>query len=230
MRPHAWAFVFSSDHPCRGSAAYIPVVLAPADITEIDEGLWRWTARHPDWVPGAKPESPADWPREVGSVAYATGDALVVIDPLVPAEAEGLWAWLEERANAVGRVAVVNTIKWHRRSRDEIAERYGASTSRARAALPEGVVPIPIAHAGETMFWLPGVAALVPGDRLLGNGRGGLRLCPSSWLGYLSTPIDLDGLRAALRPLLELPVERVLTSHGEPVLRGGRGAIERAIA
>jgi hypothetical protein len=204
-------------------------VLAPADITEIDEGLWRWTARHPDWVPGAKPESPADWPREVGSVAYATGDTLVLIDPLVPAEAEGLWAWLDERADAAGRVAAVNTIKWHRRSRDDVVARYGASTSRARSALPEGVVPIPIAGAGETMFWLPEAAALVPGDRLLGDGRGGLRPCPASWLGYLSTPIGVDELRERLGPLLELPVERVLTSHGEPVLRGGRAAIEAVV-
>lgn len=205
-------------------------MLAPADITEIDEGLWRWTARHPEWVAGAKPESPADWPPEVGSVAYATGDALVVIDPLVPAEAEGLWAWLDERADAAEGVAVLNTIKWHRRSRDEVAARFQASTSRARDALPDGVEPIPIRRAGETMFWLPGRATLVAGDRLMGDGRGGLRLCPSSWIRYLSTGISLDELRDALRPLLELPVERVLTSHGEPVLRGGRRAIELALA
>jgi hypothetical protein len=205
-------------------------VLAPADITEIDKGLWRWTARHPDWVPNVKPESPADWPRDVGSVAYAAGGALVVIDPLVPAEAEGLWAWLDERADAAERVAVLNTIKWHRRSRDEVAGRYRASTSRARDALPDGVEPIPIRRAGETMFWLPERAALVAGDRLMGDGRGGLRLCPSSWIRYLTTDISLDDLRDALRPLLDLPVERVLTSHGEPVLRDGHRAIERALA
>jgi hypothetical protein len=39
-----------------------------------------------------------------------------------------------------------------------------------------------------------------------------------------------DGLRAALRPLLELPVESVLVSHGEPVLENGRDAIARALA
>jgi hypothetical protein len=30
--------------------------------------------------------------------------------------------------------------------------------------------------------------------------------------------------------LLDLPISRVLVSHGEPVLRGGRGALERALA
>jgi hypothetical protein len=33
-----------------------------------------------------------------------------------------------------------------------------------------------------------------------------------------------------MRPLLELPIERVLVSHGEPVLRGGHAALARALA
>jgi hypothetical protein len=37
-------------------------------------------------------------------------------------------------------------------------------------------------------------------------------------------------LRAALLPLLELPVEMVLVSHGEPVLSDGHTALERALA
>jgi hypothetical protein len=39
-----------------------------------------------------------------------------------------------------------------------------------------------------------------------------------------------DELRAALGPLLDLPAELVLVSHGEPVVRGGRAAIARALA
>jgi len=205
-------------------------VLAPADITEIAPGLWRWTARHPEWVAGAKPESTADWPAEVGSVAYSAPGALVLVDPLVPDGAEALWSWLDERAaQAGGRVAAVTTIKWHRRSRDQIAQRYGASTSRARARLPGGVDPVVIRGAGETMFWLEAERTLVAGDRLLGDGRGGLRLCPESWLGYLPSRIGVAELREALRPLLELPLERVLVSHGAPVLRGGREAVARAL-
>ena len=33
-----------------------------------------------------------------------------------------------------------------------------------------------------------------------------------------------------LAPLLDLPVERVLTSHGDPVLSGGREALARVLA
>jgi hypothetical protein len=37
-------------------------------------------------------------------------------------------------------------------------------------------------------------------------------------------------LRDALQPLLDLPVEMVLTSHGQPVVAGGRDAIARALS
>ena len=53
-----------------------------------------------------------------------------------------------------------------------------------------------------------------------------LRLCPERWLGSASHA----DLRASLRPLLELPVERVLLSHGEPVLRAGKRALETVLS
>jgi hypothetical protein len=37
-------------------------------------------------------------------------------------------------------------------------------------------------------------------------------------------------LREALRPLLDLPVEMVLTSHGAPVLIGGRASLAKVLA
>jgi hypothetical protein len=74
------------------------------------------------------------------------------------------------------------------------------------------------------------VATLVPGDRLLGDGKGGLRVCPDSWLGYLRGSIDGAQLRVLLAPLLDLPIERVLVSHGEPVLARAGEALRRALA
>jgi hypothetical protein len=56
-----------------------------------------------------------------------------------------------------------------------------------------------------------------------------LRVCPESWLRYLEGYTQ-DDLRRDLRQLLDLPVERVLVSHGEPVLRDGRRELERALA
>ncbi len=110
-------------------------------------------------------------------------------------------------------------------------ERYGASTSRARKTLPSQVVPIPLRGAGETMFWLPEVRTLVPGDRLLGDGDGGVRVCPDSWLRYLKGSIDGTQLRVLLRAAARPPRRaRALTSHGEPVLARGREALRSALA
>ncbi len=194
-------------------------------MDELAPGLWRWTSIHPEAEADPAPGSPADWPPEVGSVAYLADDVLVLIDPLVTDE---IWPQLDELARD-RRVLVLTTLGFHRRSREEVVERYGASTSRARKNLPSQVVPIQLQGAGETMFWLPDVRTLVPGDRLLGDGEGGVRVCPDSWLRYLKGSIDGPRLRVLLQPLLDLPVERVLVSHGEPVLSGGREALTRAL-
>jgi hypothetical protein len=195
---------------------------------EIAPGLLRWTAPHPDWSPRAEPGSSEDWGQMVGSVLYELPQAATLIDPLLPVEGRaGFLARLDERI--AGRaVSVLTTIHWHRRDRAELAERYCSNTDRAWNALPRGVASKPLRGAGETMFWLPDVAALVAGDRLLGDGGGGLRVCPESWLHDMR--VDRVGLGVLMRPLLELPIERVLVSHGEPVLHDGRAALARAIA
>jgi hypothetical protein len=202
-----------------------------SELHELRPGLFGWTAIHPDAYPSMTPGSVDDWGPEVGSVAYAAPGALVLVDPLVPADRPGLQAELDELVRAHGRpVHILTTLKWHRRSRDALAERYGAATSRARQNLPAGVETVTIRGAGETMVWLPGPRALIPGDRLLGDDAGGLRLCPDSWLRYLPSGMRQPQLREALRPLLDLPVELVVVAHGEPVLANGRAAIARALA
>jgi glyoxylase-like metal-dependent hydrolase (beta-lactamase superfamily II) len=195
---------------------------------EIVPGLLRWTAAHPDWNPQAAPGSAGDWGPDVGSVLYETPDTVVLIDPLLPSrDRVGFLGWLDERI-ADRPVSILTTIRWHRRDREELAERYQAATSRAWNAVPPGVKPRPLRGAGETMFWLPAAATLVPGDRLLGAPAGGLRVCPQSWLGEVH--VNRAGLIELLRSLLELPIERVLVSHGEPVLCGGSAALVRALA
>jgi len=199
--------------------AAIPVEIAP--------GLSRWTAPHPAWDPHAQPGSSADWGQLVGSVLYELPDTVVLIDPLLPElERARFLDWLDQRV--AGRpVSVLTTIRWHRRDREELAERYRANTTRAWNFVPHGVEQRPLRGAGETLFWLPGVATLVAGDRLVGDGEGGVLVCPQSWLEDVrASRADLAGL---MRPLLELPVGRVLVSHGEPVLDGGHAALERAI-
>jgi len=204
--------------------------MASRAIQQVRPGLHRWTAAHPDAEPVPTTGSPDDWGPDVASIAYEAPDALLLVDPLVPGDRSDL---LEELDALVARhgqpVVIVTTLQFHRRSRDELAHRYDASTSRARKNLPRDVETVVIQSAGETMLWLPKVRALIPGDRLLGDERGGVRLCPDSWLRYLPSGMRQAELREALRPLLDLPVELVLVSHGEPVLEGGREAIAKAL-
>jgi hypothetical protein len=196
-------------------------------MEEIVPGLWRWTGPHPAWRPGAEPESPNDWDELVGCVLYECGDAVVFVDPLIPPDAASFWEWADQQVGR-RRVHVVTTLEPHRRNREQVAHRYGASRSRARVNLPPGVRPIPLPGASETMFWLPDIRTLVPGDRILGAPGGGLRLCPESWLYWVR--VDLDGLRSLLEPLLELLIERVVVSHGEPVLQDGHEALRRCLS
>jgi hypothetical protein len=203
------------------------MIYAPGvELQELARGLWRWTAPHPEWEPPKEQGSPADWERDVGCVAYEAGDAPVLIDPLV---VDDDYAALDKLAGSKARVAVLTTLKWHRRSREVLSKRYDATTSRAKSTLPEGVRSIPIPRSGETMFWISEHRALVPGDRILGDRRAGLRMCPPSWLRYLGGFTSED-LRTGLLPLLDLPIEMVLVSHGQPVPRDGRADLERALA
>jgi hypothetical protein len=123
------------------------------------------------------------------------------------------------------QVSILKTVRWHRRSGAELAKRYSSSP-----AAPAGVEPLEIAGAGETMFWIPEHRALVSGDRLLGDRPPGVRMCPPSWLRYLDG-FTREDLRQALHDrLLDLPVEMLLVSHGRPVVRDGRAALDRALA
>ncbi len=191
---------------------------------ELAPGLWRWTAPHPAWRAGAEPDSAGDWDPNVGCVLAVVSDRAVFVDPLLPADEAAFWTWSDE---AVGSrtVDVLTTIRFHGRSRKAVAGRYGGEVVTSLRSLPPGVQAVRFPAADETMFWLPGHRALVPGDRIIGSDAGGIRLCPDSWLEYLKPPLTQVELRALLRPLLDLPVERILVSHGAPLLSGGAGAL-----
>jgi hypothetical protein len=207
------------------------------DVLQIAPTLWRWTAWH------------SEWKENVGCVYREAADAVLLIDPLVPPdEADLFWRVLDRDVERAGRpVHVLVTIFWHSRSAADIVGRYGGrlwAPRRARAAierrtravtdvfrpgepLPGGAEAFATARGTEVVCWLPEHRALVPGDVILGAEGGGLRLCAESWL---PEGTGHARLRGSLRPLLDLPVERVLVSHGEPVLQGGRDALAHALA
>lgn len=209
------------------------------EVTRIADGLWRWSTYY------------GEWRDQVGSVYVEADDAIVVVDPLVPEErdeAERFWRALDRDVERAGtRVHVLVTVFWHVRSAAAVVRRYRGrlhAASRARApierraglrttsfrpgdALPAGIEALRSGRATEVVLWVPAHAALVPGDVLLGDAAGGVRLCPESWL---PSGVGHRELRHALAPLLELPVRRVLVSHGEPVLEDGHAALARALA
>jgi len=88
------------------------------------------------------------------------------------------------------------------------------------------------ASGAEAGFWLSGHGALVPGDVLLGNGAGGVRLAPPGW--YSESPAERRWYGEELVPALQRLATRdpsmILVSHGEPVVDGAPGALRAALA
>ncbi len=210
--------------------------MLPAGAEQLTPALMRWTAPSPDWAPGC------DWEREVGCALYDLGDTVALFDPLLPVQGarEPFLQWLDGLVSN-RPVSILTTIRYHRRDREQLAERYAGNSTRAWNFVPPGVSPRPLRGAGETVYWLPDAAGLVFGDRLIGAPggapdagsattsvpAGSVRLCPESWLQEAT--VDRAGLARLMRPLLELPVERLLVGHGEPVLRDGRAELAHAI-
>ena len=199
------------------------------DVRELQPGLWRWTGEHPDW------DHAEHWGPEVGSVYAELPDAVVLVDPLVPADGEAaFWEAFDRDVERSGSpVHVLLTVHWHERSVEAVLGRYGATLWRPEdpVELPAGVEAIVVEGADwkEAAFFLRPFGALVAGDLLIGTADG-VEL-PLTWFPVAEQDWVRTALKADLRSrLLELPIELVLVSHGEPVLENGRAALERALA
>jgi hypothetical protein len=192
------------------------------ETVRIAEGLWRWTAEHPNWKNWPDHEREA---REVGCVYYEADDATVLIDPLVPAgEEDGFFCHLdadvERRALPV---VILLTAEWHRRSADELAARYEA---RIGGALPEGVEEIPIEGADERQaaYFIRPHAALVVAEIF------GVDIDGELYVGRSPALERPDELEASFDRIMELPIDRLLISHGEPVLEDVKAQMAEALA
>ncbi|HZT83833.1 MAG TPA: hypothetical protein VE984_00230 [Gaiellaceae bacterium] len=192
------------------------------EAVRIAEGLWRWTAPHPRWERWAGHERP---PREVGCVYHEAGDATMLVDPLVPAGEEDVFfrhldADIERRGLPV---VILLTADWHRRSADELAARYDA---RIGGEPPTGVEEIAVEGADERQvaYFIRPHAALVVAEIFWVDVDGELHVGRSP---ALERP---DELEASLDRLMALPVERLLVSHGEPVLEDAKARMAEALA
>jgi hypothetical protein len=81
----------------------------------------------------------------------------------------------------------------------------------------------------ERPLWLPSHRALAFGDAVVTTPDGALRL-------WAQKPLDDRGRRwyrerfaPTLAPLLDLPAQRVLVTHGAPVLEDGADALREAL-
>ena len=199
-------------------------------MRELQSGLWWWEATHPEWT--ADDAATEDWGPEVSSYAIDDGGRLLLIDPTdPPAPVDDLAANRD--------VVIVLTCPWHERDTRKLVERFEASvfspplesTGDDRLAaqiftagdrLPVGVEAYPGMEPNDLVLWIEGRQALVAGDTLIDRGRG--FEFPSDWANKGVSP---DEILETLRPLLELPVELVLPTHGAPT---DRAALERALA
>jgi len=195
-------------------------------MRELQAGLWHWQAPHPSW----KPE--ADWLQLVSCYAIDEGGRLLLFDPLeLPAELEELAAERE--------AVILLTCPWHRRDASDLAKRLRATIRvpppdagdvdpvpgevfKAGDRLPVGVQAFEGLEPNDLVLWVESRRALVAGDTLVDRGNG--FEVPIEWV---NTGVPREEVLASLRPLLELPVELVLPTHGEP---GDRAGLERALA
>jgi hypothetical protein len=199
------------------------------EVQELRPGLWRWTAPHPEW------EHAENWGPDVASIYAELPQAIVVIDPLVPAgEDERFWSALDRDVERLGRpVHVLLTVHWHERSVAAVLDRYRATLWRPeeKGELPEGVLAEVVRGSDwvEALFYLEPHHALVTGDLLIG-AKGGIEL-PVRWFPKGEQQWAEETLKPELRERLDkLPIELVLVSHGEPVLSEGRAALDRGLS
>jgi len=191
-------------------------------LTEVAPGLRRWTAWHDEWR------------EDVGCVAVDTDDGLVLIDPLDPPRELGrpqhalVTVFFHARSTKARHVWAEQRLVRRLASRGVEVDR----PFTVGEPLPGGIQAFQTARKSEVVYWLPRQRTVVVGDVLLGAGAKPhatdepLRRCPERWLEGAT----YDDLRRSLAPLLELPVSRVLVSHGKPVLRGGGRALATALA
>jgi hypothetical protein len=208
-------------------------------------GLWRWTARHPEWHPAT------DFGRAVASFALRDGEDTILIDPLMLPGDDELLDGLD--ALVTGRVRILVTIPYHARSAEPLAQRYaggghapeiwGHSAVAKRLSdpsllheiapdrsLPAGIRAFAIGRPrrSELPLYLPARRALAFGDAVVGVD-GALRV-------WIQSPLTDKRLRwyrerflPTLEPLRALDIDEVLVTHGDPVLNDGGRALAEAL-
>ena len=220
-------------------------------MRELRPGLWHWQSPHPAW----EPTEP--WSENVSSHAIDDGERLLLFDPLaVPGELVDLAAgretaivltapWHERDAQSLVERLGVPVYTPLPDSAQDLMDMYGITAEQAGEGSPD-LVWLLREHKGEarpyspgdrlpfgadvfaghkrndTVLWVERQRAVISGDTLGDFGRG-LEINER----WLRPGVTREEIAAGLRPLLELPVEHVLPTHGGPT---DRAALARALS
>ena len=220
-------------------------------MRELRPGLWHWQAPHPEW------QASEPWDPNVSSYAIDDGESLLLFDPLgVPDEIEALAAeretaivltnpWHErdsrdlvERLGLPVYTPLPDTAEYIMEKWGLTAEQVGDGSpdvvwllkegigeARPYAAgdqLDVGVEAFPGQKPNDMVLWIESHRAVIAGDTLVDFGNG-LEINPR----WLDPDMTREQVVEGLRPLLDLPVEHMLATHGVPFERAD---LERALS
>jgi glyoxylase-like metal-dependent hydrolase (beta-lactamase superfamily II) len=221
-------------------------------VRELEPGLWHWQAPHPDWRAGEPWEQevssyaiddgerllifdPLGVPGEIEELAAQRETAIVLTAPWHERDTEFLVEQFgvpvyaappdtgEDIMRKFGVPAeqvegfVSPDLRWLLHGESGEAHQFVAGDR-----LPFGVEAFPGWTHNDVVLWVESRGAVIAGDTLGDFGRG-IEI-NTRWL---RGGVTREQVAEGLRPLLELPVERVLPAHGAPT---DREALERALA
>jgi glyoxylase-like metal-dependent hydrolase (beta-lactamase superfamily II) len=220
-------------------------------VRELRPGLWHWEAPHPDW----RPSEP--WSENVSSYAIDDGERLLLFDPLaVPGEIEERGAgretaivltapWHERDAQGLVERLGVPVYSPLPDTAEDLMRTYGITAEQAGDGSPDliwllregkgearpysagdrlsvGVQAFPGQKPNDAVLWIESHRAVIAGDTLADFGDG-----PQINPRWLRADVTREQVIEGLRPLLALPVEHLLETHGGPY---DRAALERALS
>jgi glyoxylase-like metal-dependent hydrolase (beta-lactamase superfamily II) len=220
-------------------------------MQELGPGLWHWEASHPQW------ESSEPWGPEVSSYAVDDGERLLLFDPIAPpSEIEELAAdrrvaivltcpWHERDSRGLVERLAVPVYTPLPDSAEYLMQKWGLTVEQAGDGSPDvvwllkegigeahpyaagdrldvGVEAFAGQKPNDTVLWIESHRAVVAGDTLVDFGNG-LEINPR----WLSPEVTREQVVEGLRPLLDLPVEHMLATHGRPF---DRAALEQALS
>ena len=223
-----------------------------APLRELTPGLWHWTAPHPDWRSSEPWDQnvssyaiddgeqllifdPIAPPSEIGELAGERETVIVLTAPWHERDMQGLverhgmpvCAPRPDSAEDLMRMYGLTAeqagdgspdLVWLRAERPDNWRPYAAGDR-----LPGGIETFPGHKRNDVVLWVDSHRAVVTGDTLVDFGSG--LETNARWLKDVGATREqvVEGLHG----LLELPVERVLATHGGPF---DRAALERALS